>query len=429
MLTINEFYDRYPSIVVDTQKAIHELEATDFERLCQVWSMESFPGAKVSRGPTNKGDQGVDIEVVVGGITPMRIVIQAKCWDPSKANVSIKVVNETAGAAVAKNAGYAIVITSGGFTKEAILQAKRSTNIKMKLLDGKEFLQSLLQLPEYSRRLQAKKMNLLAQTASVSNEFQKSDVSNYDSKTFTNNDNFCFPSKIEQKIGSDRKLHSWLVSNGICCFQDFLFLNQSKYSQLKRFVSTLSTGSKLAVNSFLNGEIEQLRQIYTSRLQNIRKEVKSAQTLQEVFQILGMNEKTRALFLSSDGVGQNFDEKDNPQVLCAIEKCDFEKLLHHIESETCRHELIVIMNVITGKSPEELKGTVLSISAADNFFAKFEVVSKSNGKIKTVLLGPGLFSLPKSLVINSSINIIGSGWGNTIICGKIIVKASACIVG
>ena len=117
------FYDKYPSLIVETQDDIYTLEPTDFERLCQAWCLESFPQATVNRGPTNRGDQGVDIDVLVSGMTPHRVVVQAKCWDPKGPNVSIKVINETVGAAVAKSAQFAIVITSSGFTNEAKAQA------------------------------------------------------------------------------------------------------------------------------------------------------------------------------------------------------------------------------------------------------------------------------------------------------------------
>ena len=379
-MLIQEFYNNYPSIVVTTQEEVYKLEATDFERLCQAWSMERFPHAKVTRGPTNKGDQGVDIEVIVGGMTPMHIVIQAKCWDPTGPNVSIKVVNETAGAAVAKRAGYAIIITTGGFTKEAKLQAtKQEGNVKMTLLDGDAFWASLLKLPEYSKRMIQKSKLPSLKTSTSAPILQKC---NGAKTVFTNHGSFTFGSKIEQKIVSDKKLQNLLLDFGICCFQDFLFLSQQKNSRLSQLASTLSTGSKLALADFLRGEITELRSIYQTRLQKIRQQVKIAQNLEEVFNILDMDENTRSLFFSSDGVGQNFDKKDNPQVLCAIEKKDFEKLLVHIESETNRHELIVAMNVITGKSQEELEGSVLNVSITDDIVAKFKLVDVSNGKIK-----------------------------------------------
>ena len=202
-MSVAEFYNKFPSIVVETQDGIHDLEATDFERLCQAWAMETFPSAKVTRGPTNKGDQGVDIEVEVGGMTPMHIVIQAKCWDPKGPNVSIKVINETAGAAVAKNAGYGIVITSGGFTKEAKAQANRLTNegkVMMTLLDGNTIWESLMQLPEYKRRLQEQQKHLSSPLVPTSLQSEIGELYGRTQQVFTNHNSFCFGSKIEQKI-------------------------------------------------------------------------------------------------------------------------------------------------------------------------------------------------------------------------------------
>ena len=124
----------------------------------------------------------------------------------------------------------------------------------------------------------------------------------------------------------------------------------------------------------MEGEITELRGRYEHRLQSIREQIRKAETLEEVFDILDMGDNMRALFISSDGVGQNFDEKDNPNVLSAIEKHDFEKIMNHIESETSRHELIVAMNVITGKSQEELEGSVLNVVATDDIAAKFKLV-------------------------------------------------------
>ena len=430
MSTAAAFYEKYPHLIVVKQADVYTLEATDFERLCQAWSMEKFPNAQVKRGPTNRGDQGVDIEVEVGGMTAMRIVVQAKCWNPDGPKISIKVVNETAGAAVAKNARYAIVITTAGFTSDAKAQANRSTqegNVKMTLLDGKAFWASLLSLPEYSRCLQEKiSMQSLSSSSLSETEFSSVTSTPDIQVVFTNHNQFAFVSKIEQKIKSDSKLHTWLTNNGIACFEDFLFLSQQKSSQLKQFATTLSTGSKLALNSFLDTEIDKLRDVYQTRLEKIKQQVKLANTLHDVFDILDLDQAVRALFVSSDGVGQNFDEKDHPRVLCAIANQDFEKLMTQIQSETCRHELITIMNVITGKSQEELEGSVLSVSAADDIVAKFKLVDESNGKIKKVLLGPGMFSLPNPLSIISNMHIIGSGWGITVVNAKFIVDASHC---
>ena len=424
MSTIKKFYNLYPSLIVEQQQDIYNLGPTDFERLCQGWSMETFQNAKVTRGPTNQSDQGVDIEVVVSGMTPMRIVVQAKCWLPSGPNVSIKVVNETAGAAVARHAGYAIVITSAGFTKDAKLQAQRSSNegnIKMTLLDGTSFWNSLLQLPEYRKRLDTK-----LQLKSAQSVIPEVEMTQTPTPIFTNHDHFVFGSKIEQKIKSDQKLHNWLVKNGISCFQDFLFLSEQKYTQLKQFAIKLSTGSKLALNSFLDSEIHTLRQMFKVRLNDIMRQVKSAQTLESVFKLLGWDPKVCALFVSSDGVGQNFDEKDHPRVLCAIANQDFEKLMLNIHSETCRHELVAVMNVITGKSQEELEGSLLNVSVNDNIFSKFQTVNQSHGKIKKVMLGPGLFSLSDPLVIASNVDIIGSGCGITVVCGCFVMETSHC---
>ena len=421
-MSVAEFYDKYPSIIVQTQSDVYKLEATDFERLCQAWCMESFPLAEISRGPTNRGDQGVDIDVVVGGITPMRLVIQAKCWDPQGPNISIKVVNETVGAAVAKNAGYAIVITSTGFTAEAKAQAKRSTEdgkINMNLMDGNVFWDSLMQLPEYSKRrsamLQSNSLDPISDAVVPSTHIK-----------FTNQRGYTFASKIEQKIMSDTKLHDWLVLNQIACFQDFLFLSQDMYTKLHRFSLNLSTGTKLALKVFLEEEINHLCEMFRVRVQNIKEQVKTAKNLDEVFNILELEPAVRTLFVSSHGVGQNFDEKDSPQVLCAIENEDFERLLYHIQSATCRHELIAVMNVITGKSEEELEGSVLNMTATDSIYEKLEIVDASNGKIKKLLIGPGMFSLPIPLTISSNIDIIGSGCGVTVVSGTLVVKTTNC---
>lgn len=82
------------------------------------------------------GDGGIDLNLYANG---QRTFVQCKHWKTRQ--VGVKPVRELLGVATGCNAAAGIVVTSGGFTDEAIRFAQ--TSPRLRLIDGRE-LQSMI---------------------------------------------------------------------------------------------------------------------------------------------------------------------------------------------------------------------------------------------------------------------------------------------
>jgi restriction system protein len=107
--------------------SIRTLSWKEFERLlCEAYRRKGYLAQVVGSAC---GDGGVDIELTGPGEA---VVVQCKQWRAYK--VGVQTVRELLGIVVSRRATRGVLVTSGRFTKEAVLFAKQNSQIE--LLDG-----------------------------------------------------------------------------------------------------------------------------------------------------------------------------------------------------------------------------------------------------------------------------------------------------
>ena len=110
-----------------------------FERLCQRLLRESgFIQVEVT-GKTSDG--GIDGKGVVrlGGILSFHVLFQCKRY---KGSVSASIIRDFRGALIGR-ADKGLVVTTGTFTREARLEARRDGATPIDLIDGQELVEKL----------------------------------------------------------------------------------------------------------------------------------------------------------------------------------------------------------------------------------------------------------------------------------------------
>ncbi len=88
------------------------------------------------------GDGGIDVDatLTVGGVTRVRTAIQVKRW---KGNVTGSTVRELRGSLMSDQRG--LIMTTAGFTKDAITESQASGKTPISLIDGKRLVQLLVE--------------------------------------------------------------------------------------------------------------------------------------------------------------------------------------------------------------------------------------------------------------------------------------------
>ncbi len=121
------------------KQQLHEMDPGHFESLiAALLDKIGFEDVDVVGG-TSDGGIDVTAALTVGGITNVRTVIQAKRY---KNNVSSKVIRELRGSAELTLRG--LVITTAGFTKDAIEEAEQPNKMPITLVDGEKLLDLLI---------------------------------------------------------------------------------------------------------------------------------------------------------------------------------------------------------------------------------------------------------------------------------------------
>lgn len=119
---------------------LHDLHPRQLELLVgQLLTAIGFEDVAVSR---YSGDGGIDVDatLTVGGVTRVKTAIQVKRWQN---NVSGKTVRELRGGLMTDQRG--LVITTAGFTKDAIEEAEAPGKTPISLIDGKRLIQLLVE--------------------------------------------------------------------------------------------------------------------------------------------------------------------------------------------------------------------------------------------------------------------------------------------
>jgi restriction system protein len=119
---------------------IHEMHPRQVELLIgQLLTAIGFDDVEVTR---YSGDGGIDVDatLTVGGVTRVRTAIQVKRW---KSNVTGSTVRELRGGLVTDQRG--LIITTAGFTKDAIAESQAPGKTPISLIDGKRLVQLLVE--------------------------------------------------------------------------------------------------------------------------------------------------------------------------------------------------------------------------------------------------------------------------------------------
>jgi hypothetical protein len=117
---------------------LHEMHPRQLELLVgQLLAAIGFESVAVTR---YSGDGGIDVDAVltVGGVTRVKTAIQVKRW---KSNVSGSTVRELRGGLMTDQRG--LIITTSGFTKDAVIEAAAAGKTPISLIDGGRLIQLL----------------------------------------------------------------------------------------------------------------------------------------------------------------------------------------------------------------------------------------------------------------------------------------------
>jgi len=120
--------------------ALKEMHPKAFEHLmARLLERLGYEGVEVT---PYSGDGGLDVKatLTVGGVTSVPTAVQVKRYD---ANVSGKVVRELRGGIGVHERG--LIITTGGFTKDAITEASSANKVPISLVDGRKLVDLLVQ--------------------------------------------------------------------------------------------------------------------------------------------------------------------------------------------------------------------------------------------------------------------------------------------
>lgn len=119
---------------------LKEIDPKAFEHLIgRLLERIGYEGVKVTKF---SGDGGIDVTatLTVGGVTSVSTAVQVKRYDGS---VSGKVVRELRGGIGVQERG--LIITTGTFTKDAIVEAAALNKVPISLVDGRKLVELLVQ--------------------------------------------------------------------------------------------------------------------------------------------------------------------------------------------------------------------------------------------------------------------------------------------
>jgi restriction system protein len=118
---------------------IHEMHPRQVELLVgQLLTAIGFEDVEVTRY-SNDGGIDVDAVLTVGGVTRVKTAIQVKRW---KNNVNGSTVRELRGGLMTDQRG--LVMTTAGFTKDAVAESQAAGKTPISLIDGRRFVQLLI---------------------------------------------------------------------------------------------------------------------------------------------------------------------------------------------------------------------------------------------------------------------------------------------
>ncbi len=123
-------------------QVLQSMDPVAFERLCQRMLRESgFIEVEVTR---RSGDGGIDGHGIIriGGLISFNVLFQSKRY---KTNIGPEVVRDFRGAMIGR-ADKGLIVTTGGFTREARKEATRDGAPPVDLIDGRLLVEKLKEL-------------------------------------------------------------------------------------------------------------------------------------------------------------------------------------------------------------------------------------------------------------------------------------------
>lgn len=117
-------------------EAIRKLDSREFEHLVAAWAKVVFPGGD-SKVTKPVGDRGFDVVVSFPPLDA-KVRIEAKLWNTG---VGSPEVLKLRGALKQGDKGYLIAL--GGFTKQAVAEARAKNKAQVKLVGGNELLDDM----------------------------------------------------------------------------------------------------------------------------------------------------------------------------------------------------------------------------------------------------------------------------------------------
>lgn len=117
-------------------EAIRKLNSREFEHLVAAWAKAVFPGGD-SKVTKPVGDRGFDVVVSFPPLDA-KVRIEAKLWNTG---VGSPEVLKLRGALKRGDKGYLIAL--GGFTKQAVAEARAKNKAQVKLVGGNELLDDM----------------------------------------------------------------------------------------------------------------------------------------------------------------------------------------------------------------------------------------------------------------------------------------------
>ena len=397
------------NLVPRSIEQVRSMPDHDFERLVRLVllnKIQDSTGCVSDPGP----DGGVDVTICYDVATvPNKMVVQAKRWKSGKVGVSD--ILKTSGAMNSMKAQAGMVITTSGFTVDAV---KKAAQCGLKLINGNQFWKMIIDTPRYQELVKENPTSFLP-LASVT-----------EMKTPLNDPkNNLFEGICEKKFNFTESQTKKLKDFRIYTLADFTYLSPSELKEVCTWVESCSTPrSKRLFKIFRENEMEVIRKTHENELTRITEACANVSNIKKWMEILELPDFVCNLITDEDN-GFGFFLTDNPKEFRHMDSKDMSKFFSGVKSPSISEKLIKALCVVTGESEEWLSGSVIHGSTQDDLHVILDNVKNSNGKLKKIILGVGYFTLTKELVIDiNNITIEGQGFGTTIVDGSMKILAT-----
>jgi restriction system protein len=139
----NAVSDAKAVLAEQLQERVSGMDPAEFERLVLEVMRKAYGRPVEDRQHSGRqGDGGIDGRIALDPLKLQWAYMQAKRW---KGNVGAPEVQQFAGALGSNKVSHGILVTCGGFTREA-RDAARQSDKNIRLMDGEELVQAMIEL-------------------------------------------------------------------------------------------------------------------------------------------------------------------------------------------------------------------------------------------------------------------------------------------